>query len=389
MSRIPAALIGTLIYAKLATGQATLKVAETDPPPSAISGYDGPTGASVAASFTVFATNPDLSTAHIPFQLSPPDFQVQSCLQTLFVSPSSGTTPATVYVGLNPAARNYLENGSCNVYFATVGQSPVSKAYGRVLIHFTPPPVPIVTAVVGAADFGTVVSPGEIVTIFGANLGPNAGTLSYDVTGTYPLNLGTTGDPTYANTTVTFDGIAAPLLYVNPSQLNVIVPYGVLAGHNATVLVSRAGEASTPFSVAVKDTSPAVFTATGTGTGQGAILNVSASFPYTYTPNGASNPAAKGSYIELFATGAGSWNPGVQDGGINLAITSFTAKPVSVTIGGKTANVYYFGSAPYEPWAMLQLTVQVPSETPSGSQPLVLYIGQNDNSQQRLTVAVQ
>jgi uncharacterized protein (TIGR03437 family) len=103
----------------------------------------------------------------------------------------------------------------------------------------------------------------------------------------------------------------------------------------------------------------------------------------------ASNPAAKGSYIVLFATGAGSWSPSVQDGGVSLAITNFTAKPVSVTIGDQKASVYYAGSAPYEPWAMLQLTVQIPSGTPSGPQPLVLQIGQNDNSHQRLTVAVQ
>ena len=108
-----------------------------------------------------------------------------------------------------------------------------------------------------------------------------------------------------------------------------------------------------------------------------------------YTYNGTGNPAPQGSVIEFFATGMGVWSPAVPDGTINLVATKFSAQPVSLTIGGKAATIYYAGSAPYEVWGTLQVIAYIPSGIGSGPQPLVLTIGQNDNSTQGVTVAVQ
>jgi uncharacterized protein (TIGR03437 family) len=379
------ALVAAGLLPQSAEGQAKLFVSTAYPATTVARGYDGPSDLAIVGTIYIGAGNPDGTPAHVKFQVSPADFVEPACAQTLFFSPSSGTTPATVYVGINQRDWN-LPVGFCDVYFSTVDQSPVSKSHATVIVKVTPPAVPTVTAILGAADFLPAVSPGDIVSIFGTNLGQNAGALSYDTTGTYPLSLGASA--VYTNTTVTFNGMAAPLLYVNPGQINAVVPYGV-TGTNAGVVVSRAGQASAPLTIALKDTSPAIFTATQNGSGQGAILNVSTTFPYTYTYNGSGNPAPKGSYIEFFATGVGAWNPSVPDGGINLVATNFTAKALSVTIGGQPAQVYYAGSAPYQPWAMIQLIVLVPSGIGTGPQPLVLTIGNNDNTQQKLTVAIQ
>jgi uncharacterized protein (TIGR03437 family) len=56
-----------------------------------------------------------------------------------------------------------------------------------------------------------------------------------------------------------------------------------------------------PFSVVLADTSPGIFTANQTGRGQAAILNASG------IPNSNDIPARKGSPIQIFATGAGTW----------------------------------------------------------------------------------
>lgn len=72
-----------------------------------------------------------------------------------------------------------------------------------------------------------------------------------------------------------------------------------------------------------------------------------------------------------------------------LAAAAFTQQPVSLTIGGQPAQIYYAGAAPYEVWGMLQVTAFVPNGLAPGAQPLVLKIGQNDNSAQGVTVAVQ
>jgi uncharacterized protein (TIGR03437 family) len=85
----------------------------------------------------------------------------------------------------------------------------------------------------------------------------------------------------------------------------------------------------------------------------------------------------------------GVWNPAVPDGTINLVATKFSAQPLSLTIGGKPATIYYAGSAPYEVWGTLQVNALVPTGIGSGPQPVVLTVGQSDNTTQGVTVAVQ
>ena len=84
-------------------------------------------------------------------------------------------------------------------------------------------------AVVNAASFaGGPVAPGEIVTIFGATIGPAA------LAG---LRLNSSGlvDIELAETRILFDGVyPAPLIYVSANQSSAIVPYAV-AGKNTTL----------------------------------------------------------------------------------------------------------------------------------------------------------
>jgi uncharacterized protein (TIGR03437 family) len=91
-----------------------------------------------------------------------------------------------------------------------------------------------IDAVANAATFASgAVSPGEIVTVFGANL---------------------TGG-------VTFDGTPATLLYASPAQVSVTVPYSV--GGSATTM--RMGSAS--LQLAVVAASPGIFAAVSSGPG--------------------------------------------------------------------------------------------------------------------------
>ena len=79
-----------------------------------------------------------------------------------------------------------------------------------------------VTAVANSASLMLgAVSPGEVVAIFGANLGPDAmNDFEIDETGHAPKVL--------ANTRVYFDGIAAPLLYTSADEVGAVVPFGIL-----------------------------------------------------------------------------------------------------------------------------------------------------------------
>jgi uncharacterized protein (TIGR03437 family) len=279
------------------------------------------------------------------------------------------------------------------VNFSTVDESPPSIAGVLVDLGLGFVETPAITSIVNAATLQPAIAPGAIVAIFGGHLAPNLGSLPYDDTASYPRTL---GDGTRSgNTTITFGGIAAPLLYVSQTQINAIVPYGLVGQKTADVVLTRYGRSAT-FTLPIQDTSPGIFTATN-GTGQGAILNDADS-----TYNSAANPAQKGSAITLFATGAGAWNPPVPDGALALVVTNpqctvpslplcvhLAAQPVSLTIGGKPAKLLYAGISPYQVWSLLQVNAIVPAETDSGQQPVVLTIGQNDNSQQRVTIAIK
>jgi uncharacterized protein (TIGR03437 family) len=207
--------------------------------------------------------------------------------------------------------------------------------------------------------------------------------VQYDDTGLYPTALG--------NTTVTFNGTAAALLFVSTTQINAVVPYEVAGQKTVDVVVTHNFVAAPSVSVPVVDTSPGIFTTTQTGKGQGAILN--ATGPGASTPNSVDNPSPTGSGVAIFATGGGLLNQAVQDGSIILEVLEppgfVPAAPVSLTIGGQPAKILYAGAAPYEVAGMLQINATVPNGIGSGAQPVVLTIGANNNASQQVTVAVK
>ena len=239
-------------------------------------------------------------------------------------------------------------------------------------------PAPALTFVENAASLQPgPIAPGEIVAIFGTNLGPAQPVgLQLTSAGTVATTLG--------GTQVLFDNIPAPLTFVSANQINAIVPYEVAGRLSTNLTVMRNGVVSSGISLQVIATSPAIFTLTQNGQGQGAILNQNG------TVNGAANPAPKGSVIAIYATGEGQ----LQNGGVTGSVTPTIApfpKPVgnvSVMIGGVPAQVQFSGEAPGLVSGVLQVNVTVPSTIGSGNQTVVLTVGTN-SSPTTATVAVQ
>jgi uncharacterized protein (TIGR03437 family) len=85
---------------------------------------------------------------------------------------------------------------------------------------------PLIGCVLDGADFMHTgpVAPSQILSIFGANLGPSPGVAA---AGGSAASL--------AGVTATFDGNSAPLLYVSSSQINIAVPNAVV-GQKGTIL---------------------------------------------------------------------------------------------------------------------------------------------------------
>ncbi len=217
------------------------------------------------------------------------------------------------------------------------------------------------------------VAPGELITLIGSGIGP--------VSPQQP-----TGSPTstvLSGTRVLFDGIAAPLLYASPDQINAVVPYGV-AGNAATqVTVAAQGQMIAGVTLPTAATAPAIFTLGSTGAGPGAILNQDSSV------NSQSNPASKGSVISIFATGAGQTNPPSVDRQVTGTVLPALLMPVSVQIGGLDATVLYAGAAPALIAGVVQVNALVPSDVSSGPAVAVVLTVGGASSQAGVIVAIK
>lgn len=241
----------------------------------------------------------------------------------------------------------------------------VSGADGLITVQAGDPAVLTPNLVLNGAGLQQGgVAPGEIVTLFGAGFRPSStGALS--------------------DTSVLVNNVPAPLLYAGTVQINAIVPYAVAGQSSARISVSyrnkKMGEATVP----VVTVAPGVFTLNGTGVGQGAVLN------QDLTVNSALLPAAPGSSVSIYATGAGVLDPALRDGEIAPNSQSVPISKVSVKIGGMDAPVSYAGSAPGLVNGVLQVNCTVPATlNPGPAIPVVVQVG-TAFSQPGVTIAIR
>ena len=156
-----------------------------------------------------------------------------------------------------------------------------------------------------------------------------------------------------------------------------------MATFPAQVQVQYQGQTSSPETVGVVPAAPALFSFDGSGGGQGEILNSDGSV------NSWSNPAAPGSVVTLYATGAGHMNPPEADGSVpNSPPFPVPTLGVSVSIGNQSAGVLYAGAAPGSVAGVLQINVTIPSNATSGSLPITLQVG-DYFTDATITLAVQ
>ncbi len=235
----------------------------------------------------------------------------------------------------------------------------------------------MIGAVLDAASEGaTSVSPGQIMVVYGAGLGPSTLVGNQPVNGVFPASL--------AGTVVSFNGLPAPMIYTSATQVAAIAPYDVSFSPNAQVTVAYQGQTSTAITLPVVTSAPAIFTANQTGAGQAAVLNPDG------TPNDAAHPVAIGAYIALFATGEGKTNPAGVDGELaNTTPYPAPLLPVKVFVGGIPALVTYAGAAPTEVAGLFQVDIRIPAGVQPGAYvPIVLQVGTNSNANGAVWIAV-
>jgi uncharacterized protein (TIGR03437 family) len=275
----------------------------------------------------------------------------------LKVEPASGITPGFLNIGVNATG---LTPGT---YTGAVFVKPENSS-DQIQIGVTfnvSAGQPAITGVTNAASFAPgAVTPGELVTIFGNNLGPaNLVSGTYDASGTL--------QSTVSNVQVQFDGVSAPIVYVAAGQVTAIVPFGVFGRTTTRVQVLNNGLTSNSYDLTVAEAAPGIFVLDTAG--QGAILNQDG------TVNARLNGAEPGTIISIYATGAGRMEGTVADGRI-VTGTPKPLLPVGVRIGGRVADVTYAGAAPSLVAGMLQVNARIPADTPRGTMvPVQILIG--------------
>jgi len=226
------------------------------------------------------------------------------------------------------------------------------------------PTTPSISAggAVSAASFAAnqPLAPGGFVSIFGSNLSSG---LNQSPTLPLATQLG--------STQALLAGRALPLQFTSGGQINAIIPYDVPANATQQLIVSNGPALSLPEPVIVAPAQPAVFTVDASGKGAGIFIDVQSSgSQFIVSPT---NPAGAGDAIEIFCAGLGPVNPPVSAGNAaSMTTLSNTVNPVTVTIGGQNAQVFFAGLAPGFA-GLYQVNAIVPSGiTPGSAVPLIL-----------------
>jgi uncharacterized protein (TIGR03437 family) len=205
-----------------------------------------------------------------------------------------------------------------------------------------------------AVSANGAVAPGSMVAIFGTNLAGGTGSAVV-----VPLQT------TVLDTTVTMNGIAVPLFYVSPGQINAQVPFEIAPG-TVSVQVTRGVQATAVQTAQVTAVAPGIFTLNEQGSGPGAFLHSN------YQAVSDTNPVQAGETVLMFCTGLGATNPPVASGtAVAIGTTAVTTATPVVTIGGLPAVVSFSGLAPTFV-GLYQMNVQVPAGLPPGPQSVVL-----------------
>jgi uncharacterized protein (TIGR03437 family) len=242
---------------------------------------------------------------------------------------------------------------------AGVGAIAVARA-GAIsnLFAFTiTPPLPSTTTagVVNTASLAPSIAPGSLISIYGAHLAAGDATAS-----STPLPTSLIG------TSVTINGIAAPLVFVSPALINAQAPVETKVG-TATLLIQAGPVASAPVAFEVTETGPGVLTIPHSDHA------LAQNYPDGET-NSAESPTQPGQYVVVYLTGQGRVDPPVATGAAAPASPlSVPLATIQVQVGGKEAHVGLAGLAPGFV-GLLQLVIEIP-EVASGEQSLDVSIG--------------
>jgi adhesin/invasin len=275
----------------------------------------------------------------------------------LSVSPVAGVTPGSATVAVDPTGMQPgIFSGFVTFTPDDTSISPVSVPVTLVVgcgASGCPAPPPVGVTVTNAASFQRGGSPSAAQTIFGSYLAATTQTAT-----TYPLPT------TLAGSSVLVNGIAAPLFYVSPSQINFQMPSATAPG-SAQIAVMSGARLSAPLTPLITRVQPGMYVLENL---RAKALNQDLT---THTPQ---TPIPAGAYVVLYVTGMGPTAPPVADGQPAPANPpAILNGNVQATVGGRPAYVAFAGLAPGYV-ALIQVNIQIPTGLTPGDQPVFVTV---------------
>jgi uncharacterized protein (TIGR03437 family) len=229
-----------------------------------------------------------------------------------------------------------------------------------------------VIAASSAASFLPTLAPAEIAALFGQGL--TAGATAVATTQPLPTQL--------AGTEVRINGVAAPLFFASPGQINFEVPRATVAAtifpsvqsSTALIEVYSNGQLIRAGAFQVAPVVPAVFTLTSNGSGAAAAIDA---LTGALAPFNAKQSNGQPNIISVFGTGLGA-DATDASGNVNAS--------VQATIDGAPATVDYAGRAPNFT-GLNQFNIIFPANITPGTHTLV--ITRNGIQSQAVTITVR
>ncbi|HEX5228295.1 MAG TPA: hypothetical protein VFW44_11320 [Bryobacteraceae bacterium] len=220
---------------------------------------------------------------------------------------------------------------------------------------------PQITAVVNAGNGGSDIAPGGLISVYGQQLSP--------------VNMASSEIPlptALANSCLSVNGLAVPILFVSPNQVNAQMPYQAVG--DVTLILRTPGGQSDNYNLLIQPNAPSVFlSAVGPNVNVASVVRdddnelISSSHPIhrrSDTP------------LTIYLTGLGPTSPAVgtgQPGPVSPLAVTLTQPTVS--LGGVSLPVLFSGLAPGLV-GVDQINVSVPFTVPNGmSVPLVVTQG--------------
>ena len=200
---------------------------------------------------------------------------------------------------------------------------------------------------IGSAASGRVVgAPGMIASMYGTQLSTSTASAAAIP---LPTSLG--------GSSITVNGVPAPLFFVSPNQINFQIPYGTASGSASVAITSEGQTLTTPMTIAFA--APGIFTQSG-----------------VVVPD---KTAKRGQLITLYITGEGASKPLPTTGNTPAAGTiPSPAQVVGVLVGGVAVSydsAKFFIGIPSWSVGVTQINCTIPDTSPLGVQPVTVIVG--------------